>query len=85
MSKKTINIVSIILAVVIIGLINIDNIIKYFGGDFDDNINILVIDNTNEVYDSFSTIYNEYSKQLSTNTTLIKYTKTYEEAKEEIK
>ncbi len=85
MKTKWFLVANIILAVVIIGLINIDNIIKFFGGDFDNNINILVIDNTNEVYDSFSNIYNEYSKQLSTNTTLVKYTKTYEEAKEEIK
>lgn len=75
---------NIILAIVIIGLLNIDNVIKSFGGDFDNNINILVIDNTDGIYEDFNNIYTEYSKTIPSNTKLINYTKTYEEAKGEI-
>lgn len=39
-------IANIILAVVLIGLINIDSLINIFGGDFNDSININVIDNS---------------------------------------
>lgn len=50
---------NIILALVIIGIINIKSIIKFFGGDFSDNKIIYVIDNAG-VYDYF----NETLKQL---------------------
>ncbi len=38
-------IANIIVAVVIIGLINIDSIAKFFGGDFNDDVKIRVVDN----------------------------------------
>lgn len=41
---------NIALAVLIIGIINIDSVIKFFGGDFDSKTNIYVIDNTNKAY-----------------------------------
>ena len=44
---------NILLAILVIGLINIDSIINFFGGDFNDKQQIYVIDNTNEVYDLF--------------------------------
>ncbi len=44
---------NIILALIIIGIINIKSIIKFFGGDFSDNKIIYVIDNAG-VYDYFS-------------------------------
>jgi ABC-2 type transport system permease protein len=75
---------NIILFIVIIGLINIDSIIKLFGGDFNNDTNILVIDNTNYLYDDLNTIYLEYASSIDTNTTLTQYTKTYEEALVEI-
>ncbi len=43
---------NIILALIIIGIINIKSIIKFFGGDFSDNKIIYVIDNAG-VYDYF--------------------------------
>ena len=39
------------------GLINIDNIIKFFGGNFDDPIVIYVIDNTNKYYEAIKSSY----------------------------
>ena len=37
-------IANLIFAILIIGLINVDSIIKFFGGDFDETQEILVID-----------------------------------------
>ena len=38
---------NIILALAIIGIININSIVKFFGGDFSDNLTVYVIDNSN--------------------------------------
>lgn len=46
MKTKWFLIANIVLAVVIIGLINIDNIISFFGGDFNDTTEIVIVDNT---------------------------------------
>ena len=46
-------IANIILATILIGVTNIDSIIKLFGGDFNEKTTIYVIDNTNETYDLF--------------------------------
>ena len=43
---------NIFLAILIIGVANIDHIITFFGGDFDKATKIYVIDNTN-TYDIF--------------------------------
>ena len=48
-------IVNVILLVAICSILNIDSIIKAFGGDFEKKQNIYVIDNTNEAYDIFNT------------------------------
>ena len=48
---------NILLLVLIIGLANIDSIIKFFGGDFSKTTEILVIDNTNISYDKLSNNY----------------------------
>ena len=52
---KTFVIVNIILLILLIGLTNIDTIIKHFGGDFSNTNNIMIVDNTNEFYDRFKT------------------------------
>lgn len=77
---------NIIVLVAIVGLINIDSIIKFFGGDFEDANKILVIDNTSYLYDDFLSNYQVYSDYLNgtTNTEISKYTKTYDEAVNEI-
>lgn len=56
-NTKWFKVVNIILLVVIVGLINIDNIIKFFGGNFDDPIVIYVIDNTNKYYEAIKSGY----------------------------
>lgn len=55
---------NIIIAVVLIGILNIDYIIKLFGGDFDNNTNIIVVDNTGYIYDKVYDIYDESSKYI---------------------
>lgn len=47
-------IVNIILAIAIIGIINIDSIISFFGGDFNEKQKVYVVDNTNMSFDLFS-------------------------------
>lgn len=46
-------IVNLFLALLVIGVMNIDSIISYFGGDFDRKTTIYVIDKTDESYDIF--------------------------------
>ena len=77
----------IIILIVLIGILNIDYIIKLFGGDFDKFTNILVVDNTNYVYDDLENIYNESSKYIEDikNSTITLSDKTTEELKENLK
>ncbi len=53
---KSFKIVNIVLFIVIAGLINLDSIVKSFGGDFDDEVNIYVVDEAN-VYDDIEAIF----------------------------
>lgn len=78
---------NIIILIVLIGILNIDYIIKLFGGDFDKFTNILVVDNTNYVYDDLEKIYNESSKYIEDikNSTITLSDKTTEELKENLK
>lgn len=78
-------ITNIIIAVILIGLINIDSIITFFGGDFDEKTKVYVIDNTYETYELFnenvkkasSTLYGDENSSYE----LIHYENTLEEAK----
>lgn len=69
----------------IVGLINIDSIIKLFGGEFEQEQQILVIDEVG-VMDEFKAIYDSYSeKMMNTNKgSIIKYEGTYDEGVEEV-
>lgn len=72
-----------LLLILIIGLVNIDSIIKFFGGDFDDTTRILVVDNTNVTYENLYNDYLEYQKIVDNiNATKIEeYKNSIEEAK----
>ncbi len=48
-------IVNLILAIAIISIVNIDQIIKFLGGDFDEKTNIVVIDETKKSFSYFKT------------------------------
>lgn len=79
---------NIILAIIIIGALNIDTIITKFGGDFDEKRPIYVIDETNQSFDYFKEQITSNSSFLSgddnTIFELIAYDKSIEEAKKEI-
>ena len=78
---------NIIIFVVLVGILNIDYVIKLFGGDFDKFTNILVVDNTNYVYNDLENIYNESSKYIEDikNSTITLSDKTTDELKEDLK
>jgi len=78
---------NIILAIIIMGIINIDSIISLFGGDFNQKQEIYVIDNTGVAYDVFKEQLNNISLNLNVEDTngsnykLEKYDKSIEESK----
>lgn len=51
--NKTFIIANVILAILLIGITNIDRIVTFFGGDFNKTNNIMVVDNTGKSYDIF--------------------------------
>lgn len=55
LNTKSFKIVNVILLLIIVALINLDSIVKLFGGDFEDKINVYVYDNVG-VYEDFKTI-----------------------------
>ena len=79
-------IANLIFAVLIVGLINIDSVIKVFGGDFNETQEILVIDEMN-TFDELKTSYLMYQKYVSDydDVTFTKYDKSYEEGEKEVK
>lgn len=56
--SKWFYVANILLCIVIVCLINIDSIIKFFGGDFNEKTDIIVIDNTGYVFNEFKEVYN---------------------------
>ena len=85
--SKWFAVANIIILIVLVGILNIDYVIKLFGGDFDKFTNILVVDNTNYVYNDLENIYNESSKYIDDikNSTITLSDKTTEELKEDLK
>ena len=79
-------VVNIIILLVISALINMDSIIKLFGGDFNNNEEILVIDNIG-VIDTFKNVYEINNKYLKSETkySIEEYKEGYDSAIEEIK
>ena len=84
-NTKPFKIINIVLLIIMVGLINLDSIVKLFGGDFDDLVNIYVVDNVN-VYDDFKQVMdNSYLDVLENyNAKVIKSDKTIDELKKEI-
>ena len=61
-------IANILLAILIIGLINIDSIIQFFGGDFDQKTEIVLLNETNysTIDQTFENYIQEYKQLLTT-------------------
>lgn len=79
-------IANIILLVIIAGIINIDSIIKFFGGDFDKKTEIVVIDNAS-CYNDFVKTFDSTREYLNTlkDAKITKYDKDKESLYEDIK
>lgn len=78
-------IANVIMAILIIGLVNVDSIIKVFGGDFKEENQLLVIDNNN-YFDEFKTSYENAKVIMNdyTNIKINKYNDSIDSAKKEI-
>lgn len=79
-------IANIILLVIIAGIINIDSIIKFFGGDYDKKTEIVVIDNAS-CYNDFVKTFDSTREYLDTlkDAKITKYDKDKESLYEDIK
>ena len=66
--------INILLALVVISLININSIIAFFGGDFNEEIKIVVIDNTEVSYKVFKESINTIVKEDDTEKITVKKT-----------
>ena len=77
-------IANVIIALLILVITNVDTIINYFGGDFDEARTIYVVDNT-EAFDSFKEIFLESTTNFEESGTydIIKSDKTVDELKKE--
>ena len=78
-------IANLIFLILIVGIVNIDKVIKLFGGDFSENANIMVIDKAN-VFNEFKDNYLMANKYISDyeDTEIILYDKSYDEGVEEV-
>ena len=78
-------IANIIFLILIVGIVNIDRIIKAFGGDFSEDANILVIDNAN-VFNEFKDNYLMANKYISDyeETEILLYDKSYDDGISEV-
>lgn len=66
LGTKWFKIVNIILLIAIPLVINMDSIIKFFGGDFDDPVTVYMIDETNKYYDLVKNIYEQTTSTMGT-------------------
>ena len=62
--SKWFAIINILLLVGIVAIMNIDTIIKAFGGDFNEALEIVVVDKTSYSYDTFNKNVNDVNKML---------------------
>ena len=71
--------------IAIAGLVNIDNVVKFFGGDFEKTTHIMVLDEVG-VYDTFSATYKNASRYIEnlSSTKVEKYTKNKKDGEKEV-
>ena len=75
-------ITNLIILLVIVALVNISSIIEFFGGDFEDNTNIIVVDNTTSSYELLEKNIKAFSDE--NNITIEKSTENIEELEKTI-
>ena len=85
--SKSFIISNIVLFVLIIGLLNIDSIISFFGGDFTKETNVYVVDNTNESFELLEKNYKNINSIIegNNNIKMINSDSNLEKLKDEIK
>lgn len=66
LKSKWFLVVNILLLIVLVGIMNIDSIIKAFGGDFNDTNEIVVLDKTGHAYSIFEKNLNNFNDTLET-------------------
>lgn len=69
LKSKWFLVINVILLLAIVGIMNIDSIIKMFGGDFNDANEIVILDNTNYAYSVFERNLNNFNESLEMNYT----------------
>ncbi len=78
-------IINILLCLLIVTLVNIDSIISFFGGDFNERVNIIVLDKTDfDTYQLFKNSILEDTKDANTEFNIKKSTKSYDELTKKI-
>ncbi len=81
---KWFKLANLIVFILIVGLVNIDKIINFFGGDFDSKTNIVVVSDE-KIYDDFQNIFTSQSIVLSdSDNYTIAYKKDLDEEKEKL-
>ena len=55
---------NLIIALLLVGIINIDSIITLFGGDFDSKTKVYIVDESNKISEVFKANLEEYQKTL---------------------
>lgn len=77
---------NVLFLVLVVGLINIDSIIRLFGGKFNEENEIIVIDNVS-LFDEFKMIYDEYSDRFmpDSKSEVVVYKESYDEGLKEVK
>lgn len=84
-NTKTFKIINIILLLAIPLLLNIDSVIKLFGGDFDDPITVYMIDETGLYYESVKETYQTLTNNIGTiDVEIVSSDKDYETLKKEM-
>lgn len=82
---KSFKIINIIICLITICLINLDSIVKFFGGDFEEQINVYIVDEVGIYDDLEETMKSGYKDILENyNAKISKTDKTIDELKEEI-
>ena len=82
---KSFKMINIIICLITICLINLDSIVKFFGGDFEEQINVYIVDEVGIYDDLEETMKSGYKDILDNyNAKISKTDKTIDELKEEI-
>jgi ABC-2 type transport system permease protein len=83
MKSKWFVVVNLLLLLLIVGLTNIENVIAYFGGDFDREVVIEVIDKTGTTYPIFEAELNKHKEENGLLSNVTNFSLTKHEVNEE--